>query len=176
MIFEGGVGGGGWARRGFWSLRIRRFAEYGVSFDTPCLNPQRGAADLRRKRQPAAHAVPCISETAEKIVKYTVFVEVTPWMEPKGAKSEPTGAKREPKGVKREPKGAKSEPKGAKKEPKGAKMETKSINNPSKWFPKPTRAPRSILDGQNGTKRHPKSMQNHFKNRCKNQCRKGIGK
>ena len=24
------VGGGGWARRGFWSLRIRRFAEYGV--------------------------------------------------------------------------------------------------------------------------------------------------
>ena len=30
--------------------------------------------DLRRKRQPAAHAVPCISETAEKSVKYTVFV------------------------------------------------------------------------------------------------------
>ena len=32
------------------------------------------AADLRRKRQPAAHAVPCISETAEKSVKYKVFV------------------------------------------------------------------------------------------------------
>ena len=31
-------------------------------------------------------------------------------------------------------------------------METKSIKNPSKLFPKPTRAPRSILDGQNGTK------------------------
>ena len=52
--------------------------------------------------------MPCISETAEKIIKYTVFVKVTPWMEPKGAKSEP---------------------KGAKKEPKGAKMETKSIKN-----------------------------------------------
>ena len=34
-------------------------------------------------------------------------------------------------------------------------------------------APKRI---QNGAKRHPKSMQNHFKNRCKNQCRKGIGK
>ena len=44
--FGGRVGGGGWARRGFWSLRIRRFAEYEVWFDTPCLNPQRGAADL----------------------------------------------------------------------------------------------------------------------------------
>ena len=32
------------------------------------------AADLRRKRQPAAHAVPCISETVEKSVKYKVFV------------------------------------------------------------------------------------------------------
>ena len=30
--------------------------------------------DLRRKRQPAAHAVPCISEKAEKNIKYTVFV------------------------------------------------------------------------------------------------------
>ena len=37
----------------------------------PC---EQGVADLRRKRQPAAHAVPCISETAEKSVKYTVFV------------------------------------------------------------------------------------------------------
>ena len=53
--------------------------------------------DLRRKRQPAAHAVPCISETAEKTVKYTVFVEVTPWMEPKGAKSEPKKSQRAPK-------------------------------------------------------------------------------
>jgi hypothetical protein len=75
--------------------------------------------------------VPCISETAEKNVKYTVFVEVTPWMKPKGAKSEPKDAKREPK---------------------GAKMEPKSIKNQSKWFPRPTRAPRSILDSQNGTK------------------------
>ena len=64
--------------------------------------------DLRRKRQPAAHAVPCISETAEKIVKYTVFVEVTPWMEPKGAKSEPKDAKREPKGAKMDPKSIKN--------------------------------------------------------------------
>ena len=88
--------------------------------------------DLRRKRQPAAHAVPCISETAEK---NTVFVEVTPWMEPKGAKSEPKDAKREPKNT---------------------KMEPKSIKNASKWFPKPTREPRSILDGQNGTNTDPK--------------------
>ena len=29
--------------------------------------------DLRRKRQPAAHAVPCISETAEKNVKYNTL-------------------------------------------------------------------------------------------------------
>jgi hypothetical protein len=29
---------------------------------------------------------------------------------------------------------------------------------------------------QNGTKRLPKSMQNHFTNPCKNQCRKGVGK
>ena len=49
--------------------------------------------DLRRKRQLAAHAVPCISETAEKNVKYTVFVKVTPWMEPKAAKSEPKAPK-----------------------------------------------------------------------------------
>ena len=98
--------------------------------------------DLRRKRQPDAHAVPCISETAEKSVKYTVFVEVTPWMEPKGAKSEPKGAKRERK---------------------GAKMETKSIKNPSKWFPKPTRAPRSILDSQNGTKTDPKRSEKDSK-------------
>jgi hypothetical protein len=42
MHFEGGVGGGGWARRGFWSLRIRRFAEYGVWFDTPCLTSRGG--------------------------------------------------------------------------------------------------------------------------------------
>ena len=63
--------------------------------------------DLRRKRQPAAHAEPCISETAEKIVKYAVFVKVTPWMEPKGAKSEPKDAKREPKGAKMETKSIK---------------------------------------------------------------------
>ena len=112
----------------------------------PC---EQGAADLRRKRQPAAHAVPCISETAEKSVKYTVFVEVTPWMEPKGAKSEP--------------KWAKSEPKDAKREPKGDKMEPKSIKNQSKWFSKPTRAPRSIWDGQNGTKTISKWSQNASK-------------
>ena len=45
-----------------------------------------------------------LSETAEKNIKYTVFVKVTPWMEPKGAKSEPKGAKREPKGAKMETK------------------------------------------------------------------------
>ena len=54
---------------------------------------------------------------ARKDIKYTVFVKVTPWMEPKGAKSEPKDAKRESK---------------------GAKMEPKSIKNQSKWFPKPT--------------------------------------
>ena len=74
----------------------------------PC---EQGAADLRRKRQPAAHAVPCISETAEKRVKYIVFVEVTPWMEPKGAKSEPKGVKRKPKGTKMETKSIKMVPK-----------------------------------------------------------------
>ena len=71
-------------------------------------------------------------------VKYVVVVEITPWMKPKGAKSEP---------------------KDAKWEPKGTKMEPKSINNPLKWFPKSTRAPRSILDGQNGTKTDPKWSQ-----------------
>ena len=49
-----GVGGGGLARRGFWSLRIRRSAEYGVWFDTP-FYPQRGAADLN---------APCGASTA----------------------------------------------------------------------------------------------------------------
>ena len=85
----------------------------------------RVAADLRRKRQPAAHAVPCISETPEKTVK-CVFVYITSWMEPKGAKSQPKGAKSEPKGVKREPKGAKSEPKGAKREPKSDQSASQS--------------------------------------------------
>ena len=94
----------------------------------------------------AAHAVPCISETAEKNVKYTVSVGVTPWMEPKGAKSEPKGAKRERK---------------------CAKIETKSIKNLSKWIPKPTRAPRSILDGQNGTKTDLKWKQKGIPNLCK---------
>jgi hypothetical protein len=61
-----------------------------------------------------------------------------------------------------EPKGAKSEPKDAKREPKGAKIEPKSIKNQSKWFPKPTRAPRSILDGQNGTKTDPKWSEKAF--------------
>ena len=145
--------------KSFWSLQSQKnSSEFAMSprRPVPC---EQGAADLRRKRQPAAHAVPCISETAEKSVKYTVFVEVTPWMEPKGAKSEPKGAKREPK---------------------GAKMETKSIKNPSKWFPKPTRAPRSILDCQNGTKTDPKWSQKaskiyakSFKNQCKTAPSKG---
>ena len=121
--------------KSFWSLQSQKnSSEFAMNLGRP-VPCEQGAADLRRKRQPAAHAVPCISETAEKNVKYTVFVKVTPWMEPKGAKSEPKGAKREPK---------------------GAKIETKSIKNQSKLLPKPTRAPRSILDCQNGTKTNPK--------------------
>ena len=58
----------------FWSLQIGKICQSlqkRLGRPVPC---EQGAADLRRKRQPAAHAVPCISETAEKIVKYTVFV------------------------------------------------------------------------------------------------------
>ena len=64
--------------------------------------------------------------------------------------------------------GAKSEPKGANRKPKGTKMEPKSIKNQSKWFPKPTRAPRSILDGQNGTKTNSKWSQKASKIYAKN--------
>ena len=53
------------------SIRIRQSLQKHLGRPVPC---EQGAADLRRKRQPAAHAVPSISEAAEKSVKYMVFV------------------------------------------------------------------------------------------------------
>ena len=62
------------SRRAFWVCKVKQsHAEFALSLGRP-VPCEQGAADLRRKRQPAAHAVPCISETAEKSVKYTVFM------------------------------------------------------------------------------------------------------
>ena len=59
-VRPGGSAGRAGCGRGFWSLQKSEF-------DSTRLLPRgKGPADLRRKRQPAAHAVPCISETAEK--------------------------------------------------------------------------------------------------------------
>ena len=50
-MFWGRVGGGGLARRGFWSLRIRRSAESEAWFDTPCLTEGGGGSECAMRRE-----------------------------------------------------------------------------------------------------------------------------
>ena len=60
--------------------------------------PQRGriyvASDNRPRMLCLVH-----QKRQKKSVKHVVVLEITPWMKPKGAKSEPKDAKWEPKGT-----------------------------------------------------------------------------